>query len=62
MFKRLVVLCCILLLPTMAAAEGTTNYGDFWVGGQLGAVFTPNTDVTVSSPLFPGFEVTQYED
>jgi opacity protein-like surface antigen len=58
MFKRLVVLCCILLLPTMAAAEGTVNYGDFWVGGQLGAVFTPNTDVTLTSPLFPGQEVT----
>ena len=56
MFKRLVVLCCILLLPTMAAAEGTTNYGDFWVGGQLGAVFTPNTDVTVSSPCFEATE------
>jgi len=55
MFKRLVVLCCILLLPTMALAEGTTNYGDFWVGGQIGGVFTPNTDVTVS---FPGFEAT----
>jgi opacity protein-like surface antigen len=58
MIKRLVVICCILLLPTIAAAEGTTNYGDFWLGGQLGAVFTPNTDVTVSSPLFPGLEAT----
>ena len=56
MIKRLVVLCCILLLPTIAAAEGTTNYGDFWVGGQVGAVFTPNTDVTFTSPLFPGLE------
>ena len=63
MIKRLVVICCILLLPTIAAAEGTTNYGDFWVGGQLVAVFTPNTDVTFSSPLFPGLEVTwQPED
>ena len=56
MIKRLVVLCCILLLPTIAAAEGTTNYGDFWVGGQLGVVFTPNTDVPFSSPLFPGLQ------
>jgi opacity protein-like surface antigen len=62
MFKRLVVLCCILLLPTMAAAEGTVNYGDFWVGGQLGAVFTPNTDVTVSPPLFPSFDVSMKTD
>ena len=54
MIKRLVVICCILLVPTIAAAEGTTNYGDFWVGGQLGVVFTPNTDVTITSPFFPG--------
>ena len=58
MIKRLVVICCILLLPTIAAAEGTMNYGDFWVGGQIGGVFTPNTDVTFSSPLFPGQEAT----
>jgi opacity protein-like surface antigen len=58
MVKRLVVLCCILLLPTIAAAEGNTNYGDFWVGGQIGGVFTPNTDVTFTSPLFPGREAT----
>ena len=56
MIKRLIVLCCILLLPTIAAAQGTTNYGDFWVGGQLGVVFTPNTNVTLTSPLLPGFE------
>jgi opacity protein-like surface antigen len=57
MIKRLVVICCILLVPTIAASqttEGTTNYGDFWVGGQLGVVFTPNTDVTITSPFFPG--------
>jgi hypothetical protein len=59
MIKRLVLLfCCILLLPTIAAAQGNVNYGDFWVGGQIGGVFTPNTDVTFSSPLFPGQEVT----
>ena len=56
MIKRLVVICCILLLPTMAAAEGTVNYGDFWVGGQLGAVFTPNAGVTFTSPFFPGLD------
>ena len=57
MIKRLVVICCILLVPTIAAAEGTTNYGDFWVGGQLGVVFTPNTDVTITSPFFPGLQL-----
>ena len=56
MIKRLVVICCILLVPTIAAAQVTTNPGDFWVGGQLGVVFTPNTDVTLTSPLFPGQE------
>ena len=43
MIKRFVVICCILLLPTIAAAQGTTNYGDFWVGGQVGALFTTET-------------------
>ena len=53
MIKRLALLCCILLLPTIAAAssqEGNTNYGDFWVGGQIGGVFTPGTDVTFTAP------------
>lgn len=59
MIKRLVVLCCILLLPTIAAAQGNVNYGDFWVGGQVGGVFTPNTDVTISSPLLPGVEFNE---
>ena len=58
MIKRLVVLCCILLLPTIAAAQGNMNYGDWWVGGQIGGVFTPNQDVTFSSPFFPGLEAT----
>ena len=47
MFKRLVVLCCILLLPTIAAAQGSNNYGDFWVGGQVGGVFTLDRKVDV---------------
>ena len=56
MIKRLALLCCILLLPTIAAAEGNTNYGDFWVGGQLGGVFTPNTrrDRHVAAVSGPG--------
>jgi opacity protein-like surface antigen len=56
MIKRLALLCCILLLPTIAAAQGTTNYGDFWVGGQIGGVFTPEQDVTVTVP--GGFQAT----
>jgi opacity protein-like surface antigen len=60
MIKRLIVLCCILLLPTIAAAEGTTNYGDWWVGGQVGGVFTPNKDATFSLPnLAPGLEFSR---
>jgi opacity protein-like surface antigen len=50
MIKRLALLCCILLLPTIAAAEGNTNYGDWWVGGQIGGVFTPGTDATFTAP------------
>jgi opacity protein-like surface antigen len=55
MMKRLALLCCILLLPTIAAAqspEGNINYGDWWVGGQVGALFTTETNVTVSAPFF----------
>ena len=55
MIKRLVVFCCILLLPTIAVSaspEGNTNYGDFWVGGQVGAVFTTGSSVDISTPFF----------
>jgi len=48
MIKRLALLiCCILLLPAIAAAqspEGTMNPGDFWVGAQGGGVFSTKTD------------------
>jgi opacity protein-like surface antigen len=54
MIKRLVVLCCILLLPTIAAAQGNVNPGDFWVGGQVMGVFTPDRDVTVTGPGLTG--------
>ena len=54
MIKCLALLCCILLLPTIAAAQETTNYGDFWVGGQVGAIFTPETDVNFDSPFGSG--------
>ena len=55
MIKRLALICCILLLPTIAVAEGTTNYGDFWVGGQIGGVFTLDRNLNISGP---GFEFT----
>jgi opacity protein-like surface antigen len=63
MMKRLALICCILLLPTFAAAasssDGNTHYGEFWVGGQLGAVFTLDPGVTLSVPnLFPGQQFT----
>jgi len=49
MIKRLVLLCCILLLPTIAAAasqDENVHHGEWWVGGQIGGVFTPNTGST----------------
>ncbi len=54
MIKRLALLiCCILLVPTIAAAQSSDrNYGDFWVGGQVMGVFTPNRSVTVTAPGF----------
>ena len=57
MIKRLVVLCCILLVPAIAAAASPdgTHYGEWWVGGQLGGVFTPSQDVTFTAP---GIRVT----
>ena len=53
MIKRLALLCCILLLPTIAAAasqDGNVHFGEWWVGGQLGGVFTPDQDVTLTVP------------
>ncbi|MFI5330136.1 MAG: outer membrane protein [Desulfobaccales bacterium] len=56
MIKRLALLiCCILLLPTIAAAEGNTNYGDFWVGGQVGGLFTSKTDPAVTAGAIVGY-------
>jgi opacity protein-like surface antigen len=54
MFKRLMVLCCILLLPTIAAAEENMNYGEFWVGGQVGALFTTEANWDLTSPFLNG--------
>jgi opacity protein-like surface antigen len=57
MIKRLaLVICCILLLPTIAAAsDGSTNYGDWWVGGQVMGVFTLDRNVNVTGPFGLGF-------
>jgi len=58
MIKRLALLiCCILLVPTIAAAsDGGTNYGDFWLGGQVMGVFTADRNLNVTGPF--GFEFT----
>ena len=48
MIKRLALLCCILLLPTIAAAASQAadvNHGEWWVGGQVGAIFTGNRNI-----------------
>jgi opacity protein-like surface antigen len=58
MIKRLALLCCILLLPTIAAAQsqvGDTNYGDWWVGGQVGALFSTETDPAVTAGAIVGY-------
>jgi len=52
MIKRLALLCCILMLPTIAAAGEARNYGDWWVGGQIGGVFTLNRNLDVTGPNF----------
>jgi opacity protein-like surface antigen len=57
MIKRLALLCCILLVPTIAAAAyqpGQTNYGEWWAGGQVMGVFTLDRSVTVTCPGFAG--------
>ena len=53
MIKRLALLCCILLVPTIAAAASPaatedTNYGDWWIGGQAIGVFTLDRSVDVT--------------
>jgi opacity protein-like surface antigen len=47
MIKRLALLCCILLLPTIAAAAyqpGQTNYGEWWAGVHGGGYFGEGRD------------------
>lgn len=57
MIKRLALLiCCILLLPTIAAAqEGSTNYGDFWVGASGGGIFSGKTEATAAAGAIVGY-------
>ncbi len=58
MIKKLALLCCILLLPTIAAAasqEGATHYGEWWVGGQVGGVFAEHMDAGVTSGAIVGY-------
>ena len=58
MIKRLALLCCILLLPTIAAAQsqaGTTNYGDWWIGGQGGIVIPTDGNVTGLAGAIVGY-------
>jgi opacity protein-like surface antigen len=59
MIKRLALLiCCILLLPTIAAAQsqvGDTNYGDWWVGGQGGIVIPTDGKVTGLAGAIVGY-------
>jgi opacity protein-like surface antigen len=58
MIKRLALLCCILLLPTIAAAQsqvGDTNYGDWWVGGQGGVLFATDSKVSGTAGAIAGY-------
>jgi opacity protein-like surface antigen len=59
MIKRLtLIICCILLLPTIAAAQsqaGTVNYGDWWVGGEGGVVFSTEGKVCGTAGAIVGY-------
>ncbi len=58
MIKRVVLICCILLLPTIAAAsnqEGTTHYGETWIGGQVGGLFADHTHPGVTAGMIVGY-------
>jgi opacity protein-like surface antigen len=70
MVKRLALLCCVLLLPTIAAAssqDDNVHHGQWWVGVQLGGVFTPNSNsfstftpptvFTTTTPGNPQFQI-----
>ena len=59
MFKRfLVVLVCILLIPTIAASatqEGTRNFGEFWIGGHGGGLFAADSDAKATAGGIVGY-------
>ncbi len=55
MMKRLALLCCILLLPTIAAAQADTNYGDWWAGVHGGALFATDSDVCGTAGAIVGY-------
>ncbi len=56
MIKRLVLLCCLLLLPGMALSqEGTTHYGEAWLGGQAGGLFGDHTHPGVTAGAIVGY-------
>ncbi len=58
MKKRLALLCCILLLPTIAAAAyqpGQTNYGEWWAGVHAGALFASGSDTAATAGGIVGY-------
>ena len=56
MIKRLVLLCCILLLPTIASSqEGHINSGELWLGGQVGGLFADHTHPGVTAGAIVGY-------
>ena len=58
MMKRLALLCCILLLPTIAAAAyqpGQTNYGEWWAGVHAGALFAERSDPAATAGGIVGY-------
>ncbi len=58
MIKRLALLCCILLLTTIAASaspEVNTHYGEAWVGGQVGGLFADHTEPAVTAGAIVGY-------
>ena len=58
MMKRLALLCCILLVPTIAAAAyqpGQTNYGEWWAGVHAGGLFTDGRDTAATAGGIVGY-------
>jgi hypothetical protein len=47
-----------LWLPTIAASssqEGNTNWGEVWVGGQVGGLFATESDAMVTAGAIVGY-------